>query len=229
MLSVVIPSYNHKEYLLQNVPRIVEHFDSMNIAHELLIVDDGSSDGTFEAMQELGHNCIRNPKNMGKGYSLRRGILASSGKYIFTTDTDLAVPIKEFSKLWNHRENDLVFGSRRKIGAGVSGITKKRLVLGEAYHLLLRSLLSLPIHDTQCGFKLFNSRIKGIVANCKLDGFVFDTELAYIAHKRDYSMKEVGVTWEGKPDSRVVLWKHPAQMLVEVMSILYNDLSGVYE
>jgi dolichyl-phosphate beta-glucosyltransferase len=229
MLSVVIPSYNHKKYLLQNVPRILKHFDSMNIEHELLIVDDGSTDGTAEAMQKRGYNCIRNQKNMGKGYSLKRGIIASNGSHIFTTDTDLAVPINEFSKLWDHREHDIVFGSRRKIGADVTGITAKRLVLGEAYHLFLRGMLSLPILDTQCGFKLFNSRVKGLVANCKLDGFAFDTELAYIAHKRDYSMKEIGVTWEGKPDSRVVLWKHPAQMLVEVMSIIYNDLSGEYE
>jgi dolichyl-phosphate beta-glucosyltransferase len=228
MLSVVIPSYNHRYYLEKNVPKIMRYLEKKGELFEIIVVDDGSSDGTGDAAEKLGVRYLRNQRNRGKGYSLRRGISAAKGDHILMTDTDLAAPIENLEKLWAHRDKDLVFGSRRVKGACVESLTVQRKILGGAYHIFLRCLLRLPIQDTQCGFKLFSSRVKGIAGKCRIDGFAFDTELAFLARKKGLSMKEVGICWEAQPDSRVVVWKHPFQMLGEVITILMNDARGVY-
>ncbi len=230
MLSVVIPSYNHEKYLASNVPEIRQFLQNMGIGHEIIVVDDGSSDGTAETSARLGCRLIRNNRNMGKGISLKRGFLKADGRYILATDTDLAVPIEEFGKLWEHRDNDIVLGSRRTEGSRVTDVTRTRRILGSANYVLIKRILNLGVNDTQCGFKLFNAdKLKSILKKTEASGFLFDAELLLLAELSGFSIKEVGVRWISRPDSRIVIWRHPPEMLLELLNIFFKKKTGAYD
>lgn len=220
MLSIIIPSYDHSGYLQKNIPKIQKYFSGTE--HEIIVVDDGSADDTAAVAESLGVRLIRNPSNKGKGYSLRRGIEAANGEHILLTDTDLATPIEEFSKLWKHRDNDVVIGSRKADGQRARGVSLDRQIAGYIFSELVRLVLSPGLQDTQCGFKLLKKDVKPIASSCVLDGFVFDAELLKLCRIKGLSIREVGVDWHAKEDSRVRLSSHPFQMLYELLRLRYR-------
>jgi len=162
-LSIVIPAYNEALRIGSTLDRICDYMKEYGSSHEIIVVDDGSTDATDEVVRkamELHPTILflRNNGNRGKGYSVRRGVLGSKGAFVLLSDADLSTPIEEVEKLDQALEEgcDIAIGSRAVSG---SMILKKqpwyRQLMGMTFNVFVRALAVKGIHDTQCGFKLF--------------------------------------------------------------------------
>src|SRR3989454_4996145 len=159
-LSVVIPAYNEQERLKKHVPAIQAHLAGKG--YEIIVVNDGSKDGTARVAQELGVRLIDLNPNRGKGGSVKAGMLAAQGRYVLFTDADQSTPISEVDKLLAKLEAgyDIAIGSRAVPGAEVElPQVWYRALAGELFGLGTRTFCIHGIHDTQCGFKAMKREV----------------------------------------------------------------------
>ena len=233
-LSVVIPAYNEAERLPRTLARLNAYLEARGFPYEIVVVDDGSSDGTAERARAAGGShvtVLRHEPNRGKGYAVRRGMLAAGGALRLMTDADLSTPIEELTRL----EASLADGHDVAIGSrGVAGAIIEvhqpwyRESMGRLFNVLVR-LLALPgLRDTQCGFKLFTAAAaESAFGPACLDGFSFDVEVLYIARRRGLRIAEVPVTWRNDAGTRVSLVRGGLAFL-DVVRIRLNGWSGRY-
>jgi len=235
-LSVVIPAFNEGQRIERALAEIVQYLRGRGDSFEIVVADDGSSDGTadvverFAATQPLGAvRSVRLPFNQGKGAALRAGFAATVGNKILMTDADLATPIEELGKL------EAAFAAGAQIVAGSralasSNITRRqslvRVFLGRAGNLWIRSLAVPGIHDTQCGFKLFDGDAgRRLFALSREDRFGIDIEVLCLARRRlSLKVSEVGVRWQHQDGSKV-RWVDYVDVLVKVPRIVLSVLT----
>jgi dolichyl-phosphate beta-glucosyltransferase len=234
-LSVVIPAYNEAQRLPRTLHRIAEHVESLAADCEILVVDDGSTDATAERALETrlrGVQVLRNERNRGKGYSVRRGMLAARGARRLMTDADLSTPIEELARLSAQLDagHDIAIGSRALPGSRIEVHQPAlREGLGRAFNLLVRLLAVPGLHDTQCGFKLFTGdAAEAVFARCRLDGFSFDVEALHVARRLGYRVAEVPIVWRNDAATRVTLLRGAAAFL-DLVRIRANAWAGRYE
>jgi dolichyl-phosphate beta-glucosyltransferase len=234
-LSVIIPAYNEEKRLRDTLIAVSRYLEKRYKEYEIIVVDDGSSDGTRRIAEEIAHRMpnlriISNQKNTGKGYSVKTGILASRGDKVLFTDADLSAPISELEKLENalNREHGIAIASRADKG---TVILKKQNILrrymGKTFNMLVRIFLIKGFKDTQCGFKLFRRHVAlDLFSRQKLNGFTFDTEILYLAGKLGYKVKSVPVIWSDSPGSKVRIFSGSLSMLLELLKIkrLHSNL-----
>jgi dolichyl-phosphate beta-glucosyltransferase len=206
-------------------------------AFEIIVVDDGSRDGTpaivsaaCEADSRI--RLVRNPGNMGKGYSVRRGVEASRGDIVLFSDADLSTPIEEFDKLLGLIDDyDLVIASRSLPDSDV--VVHQpfyREAMGKVFNMIVRILLVRGIVDTQCGFKLMRkAAAETIFALTRIDSFSFDVEMILIARRRGLSVKDVPVRWIDSRGSRVHPIRDSSHMLLDLFRIMLYDILGFYK
>lgn len=237
-ISIVIPAYNEQVRLPETIRRIEYYMGVLNPAfHELLIVNDGSTDGTEEAIREFSemNPCIRvlaNPGNKGKGYSVRHGMLEARGEWVLFTDADLSTPIEELEKLWcaaARERKEIAIGSRALdrslIGVHQPGM---REVAGRFFNRVMRMTIGLPISDTQCGFKLFRSDVaRQVFSRQRLERFGFDVEVLFIARRLGYRIAEVPVVWNHAEGSKVGMLTG-LHAFAELAIIRGNAARGLY-
>jgi len=210
---------------------------------ELILVDDGSSDGTAAlAERALEHRgtvdarVISYESNRGKGYAVRRGLLASQAPVALFSDADLSSPITEAPKLIDpieQGEYDITFGSRaldrRLIGIHQSW---RREQGGRVFNLMVRLATGLPFWDTQCGFKAFRmSACRPIIEAMTIDRFGFDVELLYVAQLAGLRLKEIPVRWDhkvGMLDASGNYARDSLRMVGEVRRIRQQVEQGIY-
>lgn len=245
-LSVVIPAYNEAVRLPKTLTTVLNHLSEQPYPIEILVVDDGSTDNTVALAEEIAqsHPEVRVIKNdhRGKGYTVRTGMLQGSGKYILFSDADLAVPIKELSKVLPYLEAgyDVVIGSREGQGARRIGEPFYRHWMGRIFNFIIRTITLGGFQDTQCGFKAFtheaahdlferaqlygeNARqIKGAAVTG------FDVEILFLAVKYGYQVKEVPVKWIYGAETKVNPFKDSWRNFKDVVSVRLNDLNGRY-
>jgi dolichyl-phosphate beta-glucosyltransferase len=211
-LTIVIPALNEAGRILPTLAAIRDAAQTRNAAWEVLVIDDGSSDGTSTAIggfdaAERAVRVLRNGRNRGKGYSVRRGLRAAQGAAILLCDADLSAPIDQLDRLWRAHEDgvDVVIGSRDVPGAHVNPRQPLgRRVAARCFRALRRMLMLREIRDTQCGFKLLSRRAaQDIVAFMQVDGWLFDVEMLAVARRRGWRIREVGVVWRNDADSRL--------------------------
>lgn len=224
-LSVVIPAYNEVQRLTPTLDRISEYLESRDLQYEVLVVDDGSSDGTANLVEKYPNpqvTLLSIGRNLGKGAAVRRGVLESTGKMILITDADLSTPIEEIEKLEPYLspdQCDVVLGSRAVQGAEI----KKhqafyREFMGRTFNVIIQILGVRGIRDTQCGFKLLRGSVaRRISQRLTTSGFAFDVELVWLAQLEGLGIQEVGVVWINSPVSKVRIWIDPLKMIVEVV------------
>lgn len=215
-LSIVIPAYNEERRLPQTLRRVLDWLAKGNFRfYELIVVDDGSRDGTARMVEEFAQTdpslrLVRNPGNRGKGYAVRNGILEAKGDWILYSDADLSTPIEEIEKLCraaNEQNAGVAIGSRA-VDRSLVEVHQPALreLSGRCFNLVMRMVTGLPFRDTQCGFKLFRAdAAQKIFSRQKQEGFSFDVEDLLIAKKLGVRAVEVPVRWANVEGTKVRL------------------------
>jgi dolichyl-phosphate beta-glucosyltransferase len=226
-LSIVIPAYNEVDRLEPTVRRILEYCGTERPDHEILVVDDGSTDGTADlarriAAQHPSLEVLELGVNRGKGAAVRAGMVAARGARVLFCDADLATPIEELAKLeaFVDRGFDIAIASRAAPGADIRVRQHPlREMMGRTFNLLVRALAVGGIADTQCGFKLFTRQAAhDLFGRALLDGFAFDVEILWLARGR-YRIAEVPVTWRHVAESKVSPGSDAARMFLDLARI----------
>ncbi len=221
-LSVIVPAYNEERCLGRSLERIIDYLSARHIRFEVLVVDDGSTDGTAaiaHGFERAGVKVLHLIRNAGKGAALRHGVLASRGESVLLCDADLSTPIEEVEVLWPHLvDADLVLGSRAAQGAEIARRQPwHRRLLGWIFRKAV-FLTSLPgIQDSQCGFKLLRGALARRLSTALVTrGFAFDVELLWLARRWGLRLQEVGVRWEDSPQFTVRPLLDPWRKLLEM-------------
>jgi len=213
-VSVVIPAYNEEKRLPQTIKRVRCYLaQSAWEFCEILLVDDGSRDATVRRVQSMEAGgapirVMRNPGNRGKGYGVRNGIQKAKGEWTLVTDADLSTPMTELEKLWAAaRESgaQVAIGSRA-LDRSLIGVHQPwlRETAGKLFNVAVRLVTGLPFHDTQCGFKLFETRAgREIFRRQKIERFGFDVEALFVARRLGYGVIEVPVEWNDVKGTKV--------------------------
>ncbi len=242
-----MPAYNEEQRLPGTLETVFSHLQGVSYEAEIVVVDDGSSDGTAAAVEALAAihpllRLIRNP-HRGKAYAVRTGILSSSGQYVLFMDADGATPIGEVDKLLPYLEADydVAIASREGLGAQRYDEPSYRHLMGRVFNLIVRTLAVPGVQDTQCGFKAFRREAaQNLFGNMQLyaedagpvRGAVvtaFDVEILFLARKWGYSIAEVPVHWYYGDESKVNPLKDSWRNLRDVIRVRWNDLRGRYQ
>jgi len=229
-LSIVVPCYNEEERLPRTIEQIERYFAGKPIAYELILVDDGSSDGT-RLVQDAA--AARNPSvrvearpHRGKGRALAEGVAVAKGAEILVTDADLSTPIEELEKLRIalHAGAGVAIGSRALRGSRVEvSQPAYRVLMGKVFNLLVQAVLLPGIWDTQCGFKLFRADVAHeVFAGLTTDGFGYDPEVLYLAKKRGVRIAEVPVVWRNSAPTKVMAIRSSFDMFKHVVGIKFR-------
>lgn len=227
-LSLIIPAYNEALRLPPTLTRVLEYLSAQPFTTELIIVDDGSSDGTGEvaeaAIRDFPlHRVVRNEPNRGKALSVKRGLLEGRGKYLLFSDADLSTPIEEAEKLLAELEAgaDVAIASRQ-LPDSVLTVHQPwyREVAGRMFGWINQIILLPGIPDSQCGFKAFRREAAHeILSHQKLSGWAFDAELMFIARKLGLKIAQVPVTWTNDPNSKVKMLRDGFKMVMDLFRI----------
>jgi len=208
-ISLVLPAYNEAHRLPPYLATVRAYLDSRyGQGYEVIVVDDGSSDGHAEYIECLAADwpqlrCIRHAYNQGKGAAVRTGVLAARGASILFADADGATPIGEECRLAAaiRAGADVAVGSRLVDGAGAKRSRHwVRGLAGRLFAVMARAVLRLPIRDTQCGFKMFRGDAgRHLFAMLEEARFLFDLEVLALAVRLGYRCVEVPVNWTEIP------------------------------
>lgn len=229
-LSVVIPAFNEEKRIEEALRRVTAFLDLKGRPYEVIVSSNGSTDATerlvrafAEAHPEAHVGLVASGRNRGKGASVRRGVLASSGAHVLVTDADLSAPIKESDKLMAALEAgyDAAIGSRavRSPGADVQQSLKRRIA-GRVFNGLVRLFALKRFGDTQCGFKCFKRPAAlELFREQVISGFAFDVEVLLRAQRAGLRVKEVPIMWREGRSSKVSLLKDPLIMLRDVIEL----------
>ncbi|MFO0981645.1 MAG: dolichyl-phosphate beta-glucosyltransferase [Planctomycetota bacterium] len=238
MISCVVPVYNEADCLEQNLG-VMRDFLAQQIGEpfEIVCVDDCSVDATPEILARLqqshGLVVVRNEHNLGKGGSVARGMLLARGERVFFTDADLSTPLDELLRFMPYLDHgyDVVIGNRKNPEAVIKRYQPPhRVYMGLAYTKLVNFVMGLNVSDYTCGFKCFRgAAARSIFARSRIAGWSFDVEILYIAHQLGYKLKEVPVTWEDHPDSKVRLVRDTVRSFTELLRIRIDAWRGLYD
>ncbi len=236
--SIVIPAYNESARIPATLQAVSSYIHAQGWAAEIIVVNDGSRDGTAEAVRTFAQTApevrlIENPGNRGKGYSVRNGLLQALGEVVMFTDSDLSAPIEEAELLFAAiaQGADIAIGSRwLESGRQTHRQPLYRQFFGRCFNAVTRTVMGLRFADTQCGFKAFTRAAAQTVFQLQtIEGWGFDPEILFIALKRGYRIAEVPVSWHHDERTRMSYLKDGMKMLEEIAIIRWNALLGRYD
>jgi len=235
-LSVVVPAFGEQERVADTVGRLRSALAKVadDGGLEIVVVDDGSFDGTAAAAEAAGADrVLRHAVNLGKGAAVRTGVLAARGRAIAFTDADLAYSPDQLLGLLEEVEAgwDVVVGSRRHTDT-TTLVRARRLreIGGRGINLLTRVVLLGQYRDTQCGLKAFRSDAARLVfSHCRVDGFAFDVEVFHLVERYHLSLTEVPVRVENSTRSTVRVARDAARLVRDLFGIRRRAAQGVYD
>ncbi|MGB6867235.1 MAG: dolichyl-phosphate beta-glucosyltransferase [Candidatus Aminicenantaceae bacterium] len=238
-LSIVIPAYNEERRLPHTLESVDKYLQQQSYTFEVIVVDGGSADGTSQVVEafqkeQSSLRLIRLPKNRGKGFHVRTGILHSRGLFVIFTDADLSTPIKEIEQFWPYfkQDYDVVIGSRRHADSRiVEPQSWLRRFMGRTYNWINRWLGIKDVEDVPCGFKGFRREAASqIFQTVRLNGFSFDAEVLYLVQRKFHlRWKQVPIEWKNYPGSKVRLLRDPVAMILDLIKIKLYDIRGLYK
>ncbi|MFC1941883.1 glycosyltransferase [Chloroflexota bacterium] len=229
MLSVIIPAFNEKNTIAQTIQQTLSTLDSSGLDYELLIVDDGSSDGTAESARACGngHSAVKicgYEKNRGKGHALKYGFQQSAGDWILILDADMELPpsqIPAFIGYLDPEKADILIGSKRHPDSKLE-VSACRRVFSKSYNLMVKTLFNLNITDVLVGLKLYRREVlEKAFPRMTVSRYAFDVELLAIANIHGYSIAEAPVTLNYRFNPRIVI-QGTMRIFWDTMTIFYR-------
>ena len=234
-LSIVIPAYNEAARLPATLTQLQAFLRGEEFSAEILVVDDGSRDGTATVVREAfrADPTVRLlvARHHGKGAAVRRGMLQAGGTVRLMCDADLSMPPSELPKLLAALAGgaDVALATREGLGARRVGEPYRRHLMGRVFNLLVRMLALPGLHDTQCGFKAFTAAsAETVFSRARIDGFGFDVEALFVARKHDLRLVEVPIAWYYQASSRVDPLRDTIRMIRDILRVRANDWRGRY-
>lgn len=239
LLSIVIPCYNEEQRIGATLAEIERHFAGGGLAYELLVVDDGSTDGTVDLVSARAHlngalRVIPTRVNRGKGHAVRTGILAARGEVVMFTDADLSIPITIVDEFLAHiRAGDDIVVASRAHPASRQQVRPplSRRVMTRIFRRVVHLLLPVGgVRDTQCGCKAYRQAVaRDLFGRQVIDGFSFDAEVLYLARRARYRVREVPFVLTHSPASTVRPVRHALLMVRDLLKIRWYALRGGYK
>lgn len=230
-LSIVIPAYNEEKRISGTIEDVLDYFNQTSLSFELIVVNDGSTDRTEHLINPFAENLrlVTYSKNMGKGYAVKRGVMAATGKYIIFTDADMAFDCTEIHRLYLKAVQNachILIGKRKR----VLNCPKERSIGSALFKGYVNLLLKSGEIDTQSGIKCFRSDIaKKLFEKLTIFDFAFDIEILFMAHKTGYTISQTEVVARYKEGSKVSFLKDGGKMVSDVIKIKSKDILGKYE
>ncbi len=235
-LSIIIPAFNEEKRLPRTLQETVSYAEQNLDKYEIIVINDGSKDKTKEValkFKDKGVRLLNNPRNMGKGFSIKYGMVHAKHDPILFMDSDLATPLSEIKKFYKSLNEgyDIVIASRNlKESVITVKQPKYRQLLGKTFPLLVKTLLNLETKDTQCGFKMFKrDAARKIFPRQNILRFAFDAEILFIAKLLDLKVKESPVVWTDMEGSSLFIIKDTLKMLRDINKIRYYQFRKRYK
>ena len=229
-VSVVLPAYNESDYLQTAVEKTIQTLDEFTRSYEVIIAEDGSTDGTAECAEELAQKNvfvrhIHREKRLGRGTALNNAMKQSNGQVIVYMDLDLATDLKYLKPLV---ESIIVEGYDFSTGSRMLPESKAERTIGRSlssktYNFLVRHMLSSKLRDHQCGFKAFKrERVFELLDEVKATHWFWDTEIIVRAHRHNFKIREIAVEWKSGKDTKVNLIKDSWNMFWQILSLWWK-------
>lgn len=231
-LSIVIPAFNESKKIAFDIKMAAMFLEGNNFKGEIIVVDDGSTDGTDKAAKNVKVpacvtiKIVRYQQHRGKGYAVRAGMKETVGEYVMFADSGCCVPYGNALLGLEMLKNgicDIAHGSRKLIESDIQREQPlRRRISSMVFKWFIKRLLQLPpdLSDTQCGFKIYKGDVaRQLYGRCISDGFMFDIEIILRAHKQGYRIKEFPVEWTCDLDSRLSLTHTPWPVISELRAI----------
>jgi len=235
-LSIIIPAHNEANRLPDTLEQVFGFLKKQTFTAEVLVVENGSSDKTFEIAQGFAahHANLRVIQNdwRGKGLAIQRGIQEAQGEYLFLCDADLSMPIAEISKFIPPQlpKVDIAIASREAPGAVRYHEPYYRHFTGRVFNTLIRLLVLPTLQDTQCGFKCIRADVaRDIFRYQTLTGWAFDVEMLFIARHHRYQVVEIPIHWYFNADSKISVLRDSLRMFLDLLVIRRNARRGLYD
>jgi dolichyl-phosphate beta-glucosyltransferase len=232
-VSLVIPAYRSSAYIAATVTRVVDAYRDLGIRGEVIVVDDGSDDGTVGAVPDLpGVRAIAQPRNRGKGAALRAGMAVARGEVRGFTDADLpygTAPLALGLHYIRDRGFHAAIGDRTLPGSSYAGADRVRTVVSELASFAFRTLVTGGIYDTQCGFKLFRGDVAhGLFTVSRVDRFAVDVELIYLLLKYRLDIKRIPVRLETNASTSVHVLRDSSRAFRDIVRMRVRWARGQY-
>lgn len=230
MISIIVPVYNEVRIISRNIGRLRHFMDNSGLDYEMIIAEDGSTDGTREAVEKMAAprmRCLVSEKRMGRGHSLNRAISAAKGGIVVYMDADLATDLDYLKPLVREIENGSIIatGSRLMPNSRLGRRSHLRNLLSQGYNLMLRRFFGSMIYDHQCGFKAFKKpEILALLKRVKDNHWFWDSEVLLIAQSDGLKVSEIPVSWTDRPDSSVNLYSDVFNMGLAALSLRLRTL-----
>jgi glycosyltransferase involved in cell wall biosynthesis len=236
-VSLVIPAYDEERRLPATLAGWQDFLAGQPYAAEVVVVDDGSRDGTADLVRRLAAErswlkLIQLPGNRGKGAAVKVGMLQAQAPWAFYADADLNVAPTHLTPalaMLSEGRGDVVVGSRRLSAYAAQERSARRLMAGGLVQLARRGLVLPVVRDTQCGFKGFSrAAAQAVFRRTRVVSFAFDIEVLFLARKLGYRIAELPVETTYRAGSTFDVDRHLGPFLADIVQIRRNDLAGYY-
>lgn len=235
-LSLVIPVYNSEAYIERSIGTVLAFFGQQEYDAEIIVVDDASTDGTRPILQRYDDRLqiLTNNRNMGKGYSVRRGVLAAAGRFVFFTDADMPFtlePIPRFLSCLDGQGFDVVIGARDpEENMAIMNPSWLRRIGSHLFTLLVSRVIVPGVSDTQCGLKGFRrSAAQALFSRSRIDRFAFDVEIMVFARALRLPVARLPVTVVSSAPSTVRPLRDGLIAAKDLAVIVCCNWLGVYK
>lgn len=226
-VSIIIPAHNEGANIRNNIKEFIKTCDNFGHEYELIIVDDGSTDNTYEEASKFNSGFVKvitYPKNQGKGYALQQGVKNVTGDMVTFIDADLELHPKQIHTFLEYMKNghDIVIGSKRHPESKVDYPFKRRF-LSACYQLLVRVLFGMNIKDTQAGLKLFRRGILAkVLPKVIVKRYAFDLEVLAISNHLGYEITEAPLELNYSFNGSGVSWSEILKIFIDTCAIFYR-------
>jgi glycosyltransferase involved in cell wall biosynthesis len=231
-VSLVIPAYNSAGYLNDNVLRVLDFYDRAGIDGEIIVADDGSTDGTADALTASDRLRVLRLPHRGKGAAVRAAMAATTGAIAGFTDADLPYGVDPLPLAMSYirdRRYHAVIGDRTLPGSSHESTGLLRTAVSELASFSFRTLVTGGIYDTQCGFKVFRGDVgREVFRLTRINGFAIDVEVIYLLLKYRLDLKRIPVRLERNAPSSVRVIRDSVAAFRDIATIRLSWASGRY-